>query len=112
MPHPTESAALRAAFSQIERRKTGTRYPKSLRPRALAYCRARRVEGHTLSHIALDLGLAVHTLRHWIDAETPESSLAALSATSALRVFKPGISTLMRLRRSASSTKPRILMYI
>lgn len=81
MPHATESAALRAAFSQITRRKTGTRYPKPLRLRALVYCRARQSEGHPLTAIASELGLAVHTLRNWLAADTPESALEALPNT-------------------------------
>lgn len=82
MPHATESAALRAAFSQITRCKTGTRYPKPLRLRALVYCRARRSEGYSLAAIAVELGLAMHTLRNWLAADAPESALEALTNTS------------------------------
>lgn len=81
MHHATESAALRAAFSQITHRKTGTRYPKPLRLRALVYCRARQSEGHTLTAIAIELGLATFTLRHWLAADAPESALEALPNT-------------------------------
>lgn len=81
MPTTSESAALSAAFSQIARRKTGTRYPKSLRARALAYTRARQTEGASLHKIAAEISLAPHTLRNWLSL--PLSTIAPKPAESA-----------------------------
>lgn len=81
MSTATESAALSAAFSQVSRRKTGTRYPKSLRTRALAYTRARQAEGFSLQKIAAEISLAPHTLRHWLTASV--STIAPEPADSA-----------------------------
>lgn len=83
MPTATESAVLSAAFSQVSRRKTGTRYPKSLRTRALAYTRARQTEGASIHKIAAEIGLAPHTLHNWL---SPPSSTAASASAPFQRV--------------------------
>lgn len=95
--HP-ESAALSAAFSQIPRTKTGTRYPKALRLRALTYAHARRAEGASLSKIAAEIALSVHTLRHWLSAPAsrtpPTPAVASFQSVHVLPTRPDAVPTL------------------
>jgi hypothetical protein len=56
------------------RRGGGKRYPAELRQRAVQWALKRRAEGRSWSELALELGVALDTVRRWCVGQPPRKS--------------------------------------